>query len=62
MWEAACIRQLFNQLSALQEDESQILMMAYGAGRWMTQKRIYASSNDENVHGVRTAYCHNIDK
>jgi len=28
----------FNELSALKEDESQRLVVAYGAGRWMTQK------------------------
>jgi len=28
----------FNQLSALKEDESQRLVVAYGAGRWKTQK------------------------
>jgi len=28
----------FNELSALKEDESQRLVIAYGAGRWMTQK------------------------
>jgi len=28
----------FNQLSALKEDESQGLVVAYGAGRWKTQK------------------------
>jgi len=29
----------FNQLSALKEDESQRLVVAYGAGRWKIQKR-----------------------
>jgi len=28
----------FNQLSALKEDENQRLVVAYGAGRWKTQK------------------------
>ena len=28
----------FNQLSALKEDQSQRLVVAYGAGRWKTQK------------------------
>jgi hypothetical protein len=28
----------FNQLSALRENESQRLVLAYGAGRWKTQK------------------------
>jgi len=44
----------FSQLSALKEDESQRLVVAYGAGRWRTQKRNYASSNNKNVQGVRT--------
>jgi len=29
----------FNELSALKEDESQRLVVAYGAGRWKTRKR-----------------------
>jgi len=48
----------FNQLSSLKEDESQRLVVAYGAGRLKTQKRGYASSNDENVQGVCTAFCY----
>jgi hypothetical protein len=49
----------FNQLSALKEDENQRLVVAYGAGRWKTQKMDYASSNDKNVQGVGKAFCYN---
>jgi len=31
------IANFFNELSSLKEDESQRLVVAYGAGRWMTQ-------------------------
>jgi len=46
----------FNQVGALKEIESQRLVVAYGATRWKTQKRDYASSNDKNVQGVCTAF------
>jgi len=49
----------FNQLSALKEDGSQRLVVAYGAGRWMTQKGCTPASNDKNVQGVRTSLCRN---
>jgi len=52
----------FNPLNALKEDEGQRLLVAYGAGRWMTQNRIYASSNNKNVQGARTAFCHHTDR
>jgi hypothetical protein len=45
----------FNQVGALKENESQRLVVAYGATRWKTQKRDYASSNDKYVQGVCTA-------
>jgi hypothetical protein len=46
----------FNQVGALKENESQRLVVAYGATRWKTQKRDYASSNDKYVQGVCTAF------
>jgi hypothetical protein len=38
LWEAAGVREFFNELSALKEDENQRLVVAYGAGHWKTQK------------------------
>jgi len=46
----------FNQLSALKEDESQKLVVAYGAGRWASKKKDYASSNYKNVRGVHKGF------
>jgi len=37
-WEAAGVREFFNQPSALKEDQSQRLVEAYGARRWKTKK------------------------
>ena len=37
-WKQRAYASFFNQLSALKEDRSQRLGVAYGAGRWMTQK------------------------
>jgi len=37
-WKQRAFANFFNELSALKEDESQRLVLAYGAGRWKTQK------------------------
>jgi len=37
-WKQRAFASFFNQLSALTEDRSQRLVVAYGAGRWMTRK------------------------
>jgi len=37
-WKQRAFANFFNELSALKEDESQRLVVAYGAGRWKTQK------------------------
>jgi len=49
----------FNQLSALIEDESQRLSVAYGAGCWKTQKKLRQLQRQErtrSVHGVSLRY------
>jgi len=60
----------FNQLSALKEDQSQRLVVAYGAGRWKTQKgtrpapttRMYEACTRRfvtiPVDGFRISYTH----
>jgi hypothetical protein len=49
----------FNQLSALIEDESQRLSVAYRAGCWKTQKKLRQLRRQErtrSVHGVSLRY------
>ena len=37
-WKQRAFANFFNQLSALKENQSERLVVTYGAGRWMTQK------------------------
>jgi len=60
----------FNQLSAVKEDERQRLVVAYGAGRWKTQKECVPAPSTRTyrecaqrfvtipIDGFRTSYTH----
>ena len=52
----------FNELSALKGDESQRLVVAYGAGRSGVEKREHTSCNAKNVPGVCEAICHSTHR
>jgi hypothetical protein len=59
-WKQRAYASFFNQLSALKEDETQRLEVAYGAGRWKNRKKglrqLQRQERTKSVHGVSLRY------
>jgi len=59
LWEAACIRDLFQSLERLGGGRESKARSSFWGRALEDPKRNYASSNDKNMQGVRTAFRYN---